>query len=160
MYLNYLGNYVPNTWNYEHGCSHCTDDVLDLSQLNVSALNKQFSFFFLLVSSEAVENVNYAASPGTLERVKHCRDLSAKHIYQSSLKASRAKPRFSYFYKWARGLLLPLMSSQEQHSMNLLLLLDLFKRSTSARETTLGGRGSSARLWCRIWLLGFPKGLI
>nr|XP_046227529.1 procollagen-lysine,2-oxoglutarate 5-dioxygenase 2 isoform X2 [Scatophagus argus] len=33
IYLNYLANYVPNTWNYEHGCSHCDDDVLDLSQL-------------------------------------------------------------------------------------------------------------------------------
>ncbi|XP_061661729.1 procollagen-lysine,2-oxoglutarate 5-dioxygenase 2 [Syngnathoides biaculeatus] len=33
MYLNYLGNYVPNTWNYEHGCSHCDDDVVDMSQL-------------------------------------------------------------------------------------------------------------------------------
>ncbi|XP_007555643.1 procollagen-lysine,2-oxoglutarate 5-dioxygenase 2 isoform X2 [Poecilia formosa] len=34
MYLNYLGNYVPNAWNYEHGCSHCDDDLLDLSQLH------------------------------------------------------------------------------------------------------------------------------
>ncbi|XP_061777230.1 procollagen-lysine,2-oxoglutarate 5-dioxygenase 2 [Nerophis ophidion] len=33
MYLNYLANYVPNTWNYEHGCSHCDDHVLDLSQV-------------------------------------------------------------------------------------------------------------------------------
>ncbi|XP_075903670.1 procollagen-lysine,2-oxoglutarate 5-dioxygenase 2 isoform X2 [Nelusetta ayraudi] len=33
MYLNYLGNYVPNAWNYEHGCGHCHDDVLDSSQL-------------------------------------------------------------------------------------------------------------------------------
>ncbi|XP_057679971.1 procollagen-lysine,2-oxoglutarate 5-dioxygenase 2 isoform X3 [Corythoichthys intestinalis] len=33
LYLNYLGNYVPNTWNYEHGCSHCDDDVVDISQL-------------------------------------------------------------------------------------------------------------------------------
>ncbi|XP_054893141.1 procollagen-lysine,2-oxoglutarate 5-dioxygenase 2 isoform X2 [Poeciliopsis prolifica] len=34
MYLNYLGNYVPNAWNYEQGCSHCDDDLLDLSQLH------------------------------------------------------------------------------------------------------------------------------
>ncbi|XP_023182462.1 procollagen-lysine,2-oxoglutarate 5-dioxygenase 2 isoform X2 [Xiphophorus maculatus] len=34
MYLNYLGNYVPNAWNYEHGCSHCDDDLLDFSQLH------------------------------------------------------------------------------------------------------------------------------
>ncbi|XP_061121853.1 procollagen-lysine,2-oxoglutarate 5-dioxygenase 2 isoform X2 [Syngnathus typhle] len=33
IYLNYLANYVPNTWNYEHGCSHCDDDVVDISQL-------------------------------------------------------------------------------------------------------------------------------
>lgn len=36
MYLNYLGNYVPNAWNYEHGCGHCHEDVLDLSQFKVS----------------------------------------------------------------------------------------------------------------------------
>lgn len=36
MYLNYLGNYVPNAWNYEHGCGHCHRDLLDWSQLNVS----------------------------------------------------------------------------------------------------------------------------
>uniref|UniRef100_A0A3P9D1Q9 procollagen-lysine 5-dioxygenase n=1 Tax=Maylandia zebra TaxID=106582 RepID=A0A3P9D1Q9_9CICH len=35
MYLNYLANYVPNAWNYEHGCSHCDDDVVDFSQLKV-----------------------------------------------------------------------------------------------------------------------------
>lgn len=33
MYLNYLGNYVPNAWNYEHGCGHCHDDAIDSSQL-------------------------------------------------------------------------------------------------------------------------------
>uniref|UniRef100_A0A3B3HII2 Procollagen-lysine, 2-oxoglutarate 5-dioxygenase 2 n=1 Tax=Oryzias latipes TaxID=8090 RepID=A0A3B3HII2_ORYLA len=33
MYLNYLGNYVPNAWNYENGCSGCDDDLLDLTQL-------------------------------------------------------------------------------------------------------------------------------
>lgn len=37
MYLNYLGNYVPNAWNYEHGCGHCHQDVIDLSQLEVSS---------------------------------------------------------------------------------------------------------------------------
>lgn len=37
MYLNYLANYVPNAWNYEDGCSHCDDDVLDLNQLKVSS---------------------------------------------------------------------------------------------------------------------------
>lgn len=34
-----------------------------------------------------------------------------------------------------------------------------FQKSISARETT-GGRGSTALLWCRIWLLGFSEGLI
>ncbi|XP_068199821.1 procollagen-lysine,2-oxoglutarate 5-dioxygenase 2 isoform X2 [Antennarius striatus] len=34
MYLNYLANYVPNAWNYEHGCGHCDEDLIDLSQLN------------------------------------------------------------------------------------------------------------------------------
>ncbi|XP_077480891.1 procollagen-lysine,2-oxoglutarate 5-dioxygenase 2 isoform X2 [Stigmatopora argus] len=33
LYLNYLSNYVPNTWNYEHGCSHCDDDVVEMSRL-------------------------------------------------------------------------------------------------------------------------------
>ncbi|XP_076014300.1 procollagen-lysine,2-oxoglutarate 5-dioxygenase 2 isoform X2 [Genypterus blacodes] len=33
MYLNYLANYVPNAWNYEHGCSHCDEGTVDLSQL-------------------------------------------------------------------------------------------------------------------------------
>lgn len=40
MYLNYLANYVPNAWNYEHGCSHCDDDLVDLSQLQVSDSNQ------------------------------------------------------------------------------------------------------------------------
>uniref|UniRef100_A0A3Q3W7M8 procollagen-lysine 5-dioxygenase n=1 Tax=Mola mola TaxID=94237 RepID=A0A3Q3W7M8_MOLML len=34
MYLNYLANYVPNAWNYEHGCSHCDHDLLDLEMPN------------------------------------------------------------------------------------------------------------------------------
>ncbi|KAM8822969.1 procollagen-lysine,2-oxoglutarate 5-dioxygenase 2 isoform 2-T2 [Spinachia spinachia] len=33
MYLNYLANYVPDTWNHERGCGHCDDGVLDLSKL-------------------------------------------------------------------------------------------------------------------------------
>lgn len=28
--LNYLGNYVPNTWNYEDGCIKCKNGQLDL----------------------------------------------------------------------------------------------------------------------------------
>ncbi|XP_071778537.1 procollagen-lysine,2-oxoglutarate 5-dioxygenase 2 isoform X2 [Centroberyx gerrardi] len=33
MYLNYLANYIPNVWNYEHGCSNCDQNMVDLSQL-------------------------------------------------------------------------------------------------------------------------------
>ncbi|KAM6978085.1 procollagen-lysine,2-oxoglutarate 5-dioxygenase 2 isoform 2-T2 [Aplochiton taeniatus] len=33
MYLNYLSNYVPNTWNYERGCDICDHNMVDLSQL-------------------------------------------------------------------------------------------------------------------------------
>uniref|UniRef100_A0A8C6SNL5 procollagen-lysine 5-dioxygenase n=1 Tax=Neogobius melanostomus TaxID=47308 RepID=A0A8C6SNL5_9GOBI len=33
MYLNYLGNYVPDAWNYEHGCAHCNDDNVDLTEM-------------------------------------------------------------------------------------------------------------------------------
>uniref|UniRef100_A0A674NNC3 procollagen-lysine 5-dioxygenase n=1 Tax=Takifugu rubripes TaxID=31033 RepID=A0A674NNC3_TAKRU len=35
IFLNYLGNYVPNMWNYEHGCSLCDKDILDLSRVLV-----------------------------------------------------------------------------------------------------------------------------
>uniref|UniRef100_A0A9J7Z6E6 procollagen-lysine 5-dioxygenase n=1 Tax=Cyprinus carpio carpio TaxID=630221 RepID=A0A9J7Z6E6_CYPCA len=31
LQLNYLGNYVPTAWTYEHGCGICDDDLLDLS---------------------------------------------------------------------------------------------------------------------------------
>uniref|UniRef100_A0A674B3A3 procollagen-lysine 5-dioxygenase n=1 Tax=Salmo trutta TaxID=8032 RepID=A0A674B3A3_SALTR len=33
MYLNYLGNYIPNSWNYERGCGVCDHNMVDLSQL-------------------------------------------------------------------------------------------------------------------------------
>uniref|UniRef100_A0A674NNP7 procollagen-lysine 5-dioxygenase n=1 Tax=Takifugu rubripes TaxID=31033 RepID=A0A674NNP7_TAKRU len=35
IFLNYLGNYVPNMWNYEHGCSLCDKDILDLVLVGV-----------------------------------------------------------------------------------------------------------------------------
>ncbi|KAJ3611007.1 hypothetical protein NHX12_021023 [Muraenolepis orangiensis] len=35
IYLNYLANYVPNTWNYEQACTTCDLHMLDLSQLEV-----------------------------------------------------------------------------------------------------------------------------
>ncbi|XP_050952785.1 multifunctional procollagen lysine hydroxylase and glycosyltransferase LH3 [Labeo rohita] len=34
LQLNYLGNYVPTAWTYEHGCGICDDDLLDLSDLS------------------------------------------------------------------------------------------------------------------------------
>ncbi|XP_064188367.1 procollagen-lysine,2-oxoglutarate 5-dioxygenase 2 isoform X1 [Anguilla rostrata] len=33
MYLNFLGNYIPNAWNYENGCGVCDQDMVDLSQV-------------------------------------------------------------------------------------------------------------------------------
>uniref|UniRef100_A0A672IV89 procollagen-lysine 5-dioxygenase n=1 Tax=Salarias fasciatus TaxID=181472 RepID=A0A672IV89_SALFA len=42
MYLNYLGNYVPNAWNYEHGCSHCDHEVVDLSLLKDTSLKCEY----------------------------------------------------------------------------------------------------------------------
>uniref|UniRef100_A0A671SJT1 Procollagen-lysine,2-oxoglutarate 5-dioxygenase 3-like n=1 Tax=Sinocyclocheilus anshuiensis TaxID=1608454 RepID=A0A671SJT1_9TELE len=34
LQLNYLGNYVPTAWTYEHGCGICDDDLLDLNGLS------------------------------------------------------------------------------------------------------------------------------
>uniref|UniRef100_A0AAY4E7C8 procollagen-lysine 5-dioxygenase n=1 Tax=Denticeps clupeoides TaxID=299321 RepID=A0AAY4E7C8_9TELE len=36
IYLNHLANYIPNAWNYEHGCGNCDQNMVDLSQVNVS----------------------------------------------------------------------------------------------------------------------------
>lgn len=33
--LNYLGNYIPNAWTRETGCSVCDLDLLDLSAVKV-----------------------------------------------------------------------------------------------------------------------------
>nr|XP_023661772.1 procollagen-lysine,2-oxoglutarate 5-dioxygenase 2-like isoform X2 [Paramormyrops kingsleyae] len=33
IYLNYLGNYVPNAWSYERGCVVCDRDTVDLSKV-------------------------------------------------------------------------------------------------------------------------------
>uniref|UniRef100_A0A8C1QX43 Procollagen-lysine, 2-oxoglutarate 5-dioxygenase 3 n=1 Tax=Cyprinus carpio TaxID=7962 RepID=A0A8C1QX43_CYPCA len=38
LQLNYLGNYVPTAWTYEHGCGICDDDLLDLSALRCMPL--------------------------------------------------------------------------------------------------------------------------
>lgn len=53
IFLNYLGNYVPNMWNYEHGCILCDKDILDLSQLNVSPLNGLILISFALRPPDA-----------------------------------------------------------------------------------------------------------
>ncbi|XP_028823702.1 procollagen-lysine,2-oxoglutarate 5-dioxygenase 2 isoform X2 [Denticeps clupeoides] len=34
IYLNHLANYIPNAWNYEHGCGNCDQNMVDLSQVN------------------------------------------------------------------------------------------------------------------------------
>lgn len=41
IYLNYLANYVPNAWNYEQGCGNCDQNMVDLSQANVSQTVKK-----------------------------------------------------------------------------------------------------------------------
>ncbi|XP_041443636.1 uncharacterized protein LOC495489 isoform X1 [Xenopus laevis] len=38
LQLNYLGNYVPNSWTHEGGCEVCDDDLFDLSMLEDDAL--------------------------------------------------------------------------------------------------------------------------
>lgn len=30
IFLNYLGNYIPNQWNQENGCVHCSQDNIEL----------------------------------------------------------------------------------------------------------------------------------
>uniref|UniRef100_A0AAY4BPB0 procollagen-lysine 5-dioxygenase n=1 Tax=Denticeps clupeoides TaxID=299321 RepID=A0AAY4BPB0_9TELE len=35
LQLNYLGNYVPTAWTYEHGCGNCDDNLLDLSDVQL-----------------------------------------------------------------------------------------------------------------------------
>ncbi|XP_054838690.1 procollagen-lysine,2-oxoglutarate 5-dioxygenase 2 isoform X2 [Eublepharis macularius] len=34
VHLNYFGNYIPNGWSHETGCSACDTDLLDLDALN------------------------------------------------------------------------------------------------------------------------------
>ena len=34
-FLNYLGNYLPNQWNFKDGCVTCTDDTFSLDSLKV-----------------------------------------------------------------------------------------------------------------------------
>lgn len=38
IHLNYLGNYIPNAWTRETGCSVCDLDLLDLSAVKVRIL--------------------------------------------------------------------------------------------------------------------------
>ncbi|KAK2090463.1 Procollagen-lysine,2-oxoglutarate 5-dioxygenase 2 [Saguinus oedipus] len=37
--LNYFGNYVPNSWTQDNGCTLCEFDTVDLSAVDLSALN-------------------------------------------------------------------------------------------------------------------------
>lgn len=32
MFLNYLGNYIPNEWTETKGCVHCVDNDIQLSE--------------------------------------------------------------------------------------------------------------------------------
>lgn len=85
IFLNYLGNYVPNMWNYEHGCILCDKDILDLSQLNVSPLNGLILISFALRPPDARLQCFFffkPASPWALERMKHCSDLPLGTIHQ------------------------------------------------------------------------------
>lgn len=45
IYLNYLANYVPNAWNYEQGCGNCDQNMVDLSQANVSQTVKKAPYW-------------------------------------------------------------------------------------------------------------------
>ncbi|XP_047465808.1 procollagen-lysine,2-oxoglutarate 5-dioxygenase 1 isoform X2 [Mugil cephalus] len=36
LQINYLGNYIPNTWTFEKGCTMCHEDLLPLSALKES----------------------------------------------------------------------------------------------------------------------------
>lgn len=38
LQLNYLGNYIPNSWTYEGGCGVCDQGLLDLSETPEAAL--------------------------------------------------------------------------------------------------------------------------
>lgn len=35
LQINYLGNYIPNTWTFETGCTVCHEDLRPLTALKV-----------------------------------------------------------------------------------------------------------------------------
>ena len=35
LQINYLGNYIPNTWTFENGCTVCHEDLRPLTALKV-----------------------------------------------------------------------------------------------------------------------------
>lgn len=39
LQINYLGNYIPNVWTFETGCTTCNKDVRPLSELQVGCFN-------------------------------------------------------------------------------------------------------------------------
>lgn len=71
IYLNYLSNYVPNTWNYEHGCSQCDKDILDLSQLKVRTVihfyfNLPLVHFCCVVQQKGLERMRHCGLPASI----------------------------------------------------------------------------------------------
>ncbi|XP_054912229.1 multifunctional procollagen lysine hydroxylase and glycosyltransferase LH3-like [Poeciliopsis prolifica] len=47
LQLNYLGNYVPTAWTYEHGCGGCDDDLLSLGDRQDADLPLVFLAVFI-----------------------------------------------------------------------------------------------------------------
>lgn len=37
--LNYFGNYIPNAWTQDNGCTLCEVDTIDLSAIDVSGID-------------------------------------------------------------------------------------------------------------------------
>lgn len=35
LQINYLGNYIPNTWTFETGCTVCNEELYQLASLKV-----------------------------------------------------------------------------------------------------------------------------
>lgn len=152
MYLNYLGNYVPNSWNYEHGCSHCDDDIVDLSRLKVSVKIETFSPLFAVPYLKCSCGKCVFVDTGKVE-TSPCLPVWITCVCLDS----RSIPQFAPLWQISR-------TTGSAHTPTKIGYVPVgpfgpFWKSTSARETPWG-RGSPALLWCRIWLLGFLEGFI
>ncbi|ELV09466.1 Procollagen-lysine,2-oxoglutarate 5-dioxygenase 2 [Tupaia chinensis] len=44
--LNYFGNYIPNSWTQENGCTHCESDTINLSAVDEVYHEKDIKVFF------------------------------------------------------------------------------------------------------------------